>query len=60
MDALKKPSIALSEVVGPARSRQVKTNSFDTKALLDRLDRLHERMPMTDPVVESMRRDARY
>ncbi len=58
MDVPKKPPIALAEMV--AQSHPLKTNSCDIKALLDRLDRLHERMPMTEPVVESMRRDARY
>jgi len=33
---------------------------FDKKAFLDRVRRLHARMPMTEPVVERMRREARY
>lgn len=53
-------SVIQAEVVGPAQLRLASAKPFDAKAFLDRLDRLHERMPMTEPVVESMRRDARY
>lgn len=33
---------------------------FDKAAFLERLEKLHSNMPMTGPVVEGMRRDARY
>ena len=49
-----------TEVVRPAQWRLSSARPFDAKAFLDRLDLLHERIPMTEPVVESMRRDARY
>ena len=34
--------------------------SFDKAAFLDRVRKLHANMPMTEPVVEQMRREARY
>lgn len=33
---------------------------FDKTAFLDRVRKLHAKMPMTEPVVEQMRREARY
>ncbi len=33
---------------------------FDKTAFLDRVRKLHAKMPMTKPVVEQMRREARY
>lgn len=33
---------------------------FDKAAFLERLGKLHAKMPMTEPVVEQMRREARY
>jgi len=33
---------------------------FDKVAFLGRLKKLHAKMPMTEPVVEQMRREARY
>jgi antitoxin MazE len=36
------------------------TRSFDKAAFLDRVRKLHKEMPMTEPVVEQMRREARY
>jgi antitoxin MazE len=33
---------------------------FDKAAFLKRLDRLHKRMPLSAPVVEPLRREARY
>jgi antitoxin MazE len=34
--------------------------AFDKKAFLTRLGKLHATMPMTEPVVEEMRRGSRY
>jgi antitoxin MazE len=34
--------------------------SFDKAAFLTRIAKLHDSMPMTAPVVETMRREARY
>lgn len=33
---------------------------FDKTAFLARVKKLHAKMPMTEPVVEQMRREARY
>ena len=33
---------------------------FDKAAFLERIRKLQSKMPMTDPVVERMRREARY
>ena len=33
---------------------------FDKTAFLDRMRKLHAKMPMTEPVVEQMRRETRY
>jgi antitoxin component of MazEF toxin-antitoxin module len=48
-------SVIQAEVVGPAQLRLASGQAF-----LARLDRLHERMGMTEPVVEKMRGDDRY
>lgn len=53
-------SVIQAEVVGPAQLRLAACTPFDRQAFLDRLDRLHARMPMTEPVAEAQRRDARY
>ena len=53
-------SVIQAEVVGPAQLRLATAARFDREAFLERLDRLHERMPATDPVAQAMRRDARY
>jgi antitoxin MazE len=53
-------SVIQAEVVGPAQLRLASGKPFDRQSFLDRLDRLHKRMPMTEPVVEALRRDARY
>jgi len=34
--------------------------AFDKDAFLKRIDKLHASMPMTAPVVETMRQEARY
>ncbi len=36
------------------------TKHFDKTAFLDRVRKLREKMPMTEPVVEKMRRETRY
>jgi len=36
------------------------TKSFNKTAFLDRVRKLHAKLPMTEPVVEQMRREARY
>jgi len=36
------------------------TKPFDKAAFLDRVRKLRANMPMTEPVVEQMRREARY
>ncbi len=33
---------------------------FDKAAFLDRVRKLREKMPMTEPVIEKMRRETRY
>lgn len=40
--------------------RMTPAQSFDKAAFLKRLDRLHQRMPVSAPVVETLRREARY
>ncbi len=60
MAVFNNPPGAPAEVAGLVQLRMADAKSFDAKALLDRLDGLHERMPMTQPVVEAMRRDVRY
>ncbi|MEO8250642.1 MAG: AbrB/MazE/SpoVT family DNA-binding domain-containing protein [Burkholderiales bacterium] len=49
-----------AEVVSPGQMKLAGAPPFDKKAYLKRLRALHARMPMTEPVVEQMRRDARY
>ncbi len=53
-------SVIHAEVVGPAQLRLATGKPFDRQAFLARLEALHRRMPVTQPVVEAMRRDARY
>jgi antitoxin MazE len=36
------------------------TRAFDKGAFLTRIGKLHASMPMTEPVVETMRQEARY
>lgn len=49
-----------AEVVGPGQMKMAGAPAFDKQAYLARLRALHAKMPMTEPVVEQMRRDARY
>lgn len=53
-------SVIHAEVVGPAQLRLASGKPFDRQAFLARLEALHRGMPVTQPVVESMRGAARY
>ena len=53
-------SVIQAEVVSPARLRLGAAKAFDRAAFLAQLDELRARMPVTEPVVEQMRKDARY
>jgi antitoxin MazE len=53
-------SVIHAEVVGPAQLRLASGKPFDRQAFLRRLEALHRRMPVTQPVVEAMRGGARY
>jgi antitoxin MazE len=53
-------SVIHAQVVGPAQLRLGSGKPFDRVAFLARLEALHRGMPVTQPVVESMRRSARY
>ena len=53
-------SVIHAQVVGPAQLRLASGKPFDRKAFLARLEAFHESMPVTQPVVEEMRRSARY
>ncbi|MEO7853179.1 MAG: AbrB/MazE/SpoVT family DNA-binding domain-containing protein [Rubrivivax sp.] len=58
--AVTEGSVIQAEVVGPAQLRLGTGKPFDRQAFLSRLEALHKTMPITEPVVEEMRRDARY
>jgi antitoxin MazE len=49
-----------AEVMGPARVRLEGKKPMDMATFIARLRELHKTMPVTEPVVEQMRRDARY
>jgi antitoxin MazE len=49
-----------AEVLGPARLGLAAKQPMDMKTFVKRLHELHKRMPVTQPVVEEMRRTARY
>ena len=53
-------SVIHAQVVGPAQLRLASGKPFDRRAFLARLEALHKSMPATQPVVEEMRRTARY
>ena len=53
-------SVIHAQVVGPAQLRLASGTPFDRRAFLARLEALHKSMPATQPVVEEMRRSARY
>jgi antitoxin MazE len=49
-----------AEVVSPAHLRLAARKPFDRKAFIKSLEKLHASLPTTEPVVEQMRREARY
>jgi antitoxin MazE len=53
-------SVIHAQVMGPAQLRLASGKPFDRQAFLARLEALHRSMPVTQPVVEAMRRSARY
>jgi len=53
-------SVIHAEVVGPAQLRLATGKPFDRQAFLARLEDLHQRMPVTEPVVNALRNGARY
>jgi antitoxin MazE len=53
-------SVLRAQVVGPAQLRLATGKPFDRQAFLARLEAFHKAMPVTQPVVEEMRRSARY
>jgi heme-degrading monooxygenase HmoA len=55
------PTVLHYEPVILKRTPQQPAEAFSKRqALIKELEKLHETMPMTTPVVEQMRRDARY
>jgi antitoxin component of MazEF toxin-antitoxin module len=53
-------SMLQAEVLGPARLGLSAKQPMDMKTFVKRLRELHQRLPVTQPVVEDMRRNARY
>ena len=49
-----------AQVLGPARLGLAPKQPLDMKTFVKRLRELHKRMPITEPVVEDMRRTSRY
>lgn len=49
-----------AEVTPTGEIKLTPAQPFDKAAFLERLRKLHANMPMTEPVVEQMRREARY
>ena len=49
-----------AEITPTGEIRLKAERRFDKAAFLDRVRQLHENMPMTEPVVEQMRRETRY
>ncbi len=49
-----------AEVTPVGEIRLTPAQSFDKAAFLERLDKLHARMPLTTTTVEAMRREDRY
>lgn len=49
-----------AEVTPVDEIRLTPAQSFDKAAFLERLDKLHARMPLTTTTVEAMRREDRY
>ncbi len=53
-------SLLQAQVLGPARVGLSAKQPLDMKTFVKRLRELHKRMPITEPVVEDMRRTSRY
>lgn len=53
-------SVIQAQAVGKGRLKLAGAKPVNRKAFLQRLKQLHERMPVSPPVVEDMRKDARY
>ena len=49
-----------AEITPTGEIRLKAERHFDKDAFLDRVRKLHENMPMTEPAVEQMRREASY
>lgn len=49
-----------AEITPAGEIRLKAERHFDKAAFLNRVHKLHENMPMTEPVVGQMRREARY
>ena len=49
-----------AEVTSAGKITLTAAKSFDKAAFVSRLRKLHAKLPMTEPVVERMRREARY
>ena len=49
-----------AEITPTGEIRLKADRRFDKAAFLDRVRKLHENMPMTEPVVEQIRHEARY
>jgi antitoxin MazE len=58
--AVTEGSVIHAEVVGPAQLRLATGKPFDRQAFLARLEALHQHMPVTEPVVQAMRQQARF
>ena len=50
----------VAHVTPAAEITLIPERAFDKDAFLMRIAKLHASMPMTEPVVEAMRREARY
>lgn len=57
---LREGDIVEAEVTPVGEIRLTPAQSFDKTAFLERLGKLHARMPMTTTTVEAMRREDRY
>ena len=49
-----------AEISSAGEVTLIPAKSFDKAAFLNRVHKLHAKMPMTEPVVGQMRREARY
>ncbi len=49
-----------AQAVSPGHLKLAGAPEFDRKAFLQKLKKLRAAMPLSDPVVEQMRREARY